>query len=207
MEKRMGKIFDMDNPVWRFMGKVTDMFLLTCIWVVFSLPVITIGASTTALFYCAMTLATNKEGYLWQDFIRTFKENFKKSTIAWLLMLALGVFFAADLYFYYHLSGGVGTLFFWIFLIFTVVYVCAAVYIFPLLSWTDAGLKKVAALAFVMAFKNFGWTLLMITSAALMITAALFVFWPLLFISVGGIAYAHAKIANFVFSQYEWKME
>ena len=25
----MGKMFDMDNPVWRFMGKVTDMFFLT----------------------------------------------------------------------------------------------------------------------------------------------------------------------------------
>ena len=28
----MGKMFDMDNPVWRFMGKVTDMFFLTCLW-------------------------------------------------------------------------------------------------------------------------------------------------------------------------------
>ena len=33
----MGKMFDMDNPVWRFMGKVTDMFFLTCLWLLFSL--------------------------------------------------------------------------------------------------------------------------------------------------------------------------
>lgn len=44
----MGKMFDMDNPVWRFMGKVTDMFFLTCLWLLFSLPVVTIGASTCA---------------------------------------------------------------------------------------------------------------------------------------------------------------
>lgn len=31
----MGKMFDMDNPVWRFMGKVTDMFFLTCLWLLF----------------------------------------------------------------------------------------------------------------------------------------------------------------------------
>ena len=60
-------------------------------------------------------------------------------------------------------------------------------------------------LAFVMAFRNFGWSLLMITSALLLITAALFVFWPLLFVSAGGIAYVHAKILQFVFSQYEWR--
>lgn len=50
----MGKMFDMDNPVWRFMGKVTDMFFLTCLWLLFSLPVVTIGASdvrTLLLFH------------------------------------------------------------------------------------------------------------------------------------------------------------
>ena len=66
----MGKMFDMDNPVWRFMGKVTDMFFLTCLWLLFSLPVVTIGASTCALCYCSMTLASNKEGYIREMCIR-----------------------------------------------------------------------------------------------------------------------------------------
>lgn len=198
-------LFNMENPVWKFMGKVTDMFLLTCLWLLFSLPIVTIGASTTALFYCAMRLASNREGYLREDFVRTFRENFKSATIAWLIMSALGIFIAGDLYFYHHLGGSVGNLFFWVFLVLAVVFVFVAVYIFPLLAWTDAGLKKVVLLAFVMAFKNFGWSLLLITSALLLITAALFVFWPLLFVSAGGIAYAHAKILQFVFSQYEWK--
>ncbi len=207
MKFTMGKIFDIENPVWRFMGKVTDMFLLTCLWLLFSLPVITIGASTTALFYCAMTLASDREGYLKEDFIKSFKENFKNATLSWIIILAFAIFFAADLYFYYHMKGGVGTFLFWMFLVLSVVFVFVTLYIFPLLAWTDAGLKKVLLLAFVMAFKNFGWSLLMITSALLMITAALFVFWPLLFVAVGGIAHAHAKILTFVFSQYEWKME
>ncbi len=198
-------LFNMENPVWKFMGKVTDMFLLTCLWLLFSLPIVTIGASTTALFYCAMRLASNREGYLREDFVRTFRENFKSATIAWLIMSALGIFIAGDLYFYHHLGGSVGNLFFWVFLVLAVVFVFVAVYMFPLLAWTDAGLKKVVMLAFVMAFKNFGWSLLLITSALLLITAALFVFWPLLFVSAGGIAYAHAKILQFVFSQYEWK--
>ena len=47
----------------------------------------------------------------------------------------------------------------------------------------------------------------MLTSAALFITAALFVFWPPLFVSAGGITYVHAKILTFVFSQYEWRDE
>ena len=198
---------DDGKNVWRFMGKVTDMFFLTCLWLLFSLPVVTIGAATCALCYCSMTLASNKEGYIREDFVRAFKENFKSATIAWIGMLALGIFFGADLYFYYHLAGGVGMVFFWIFLVLSVIFVFVALYVFPLLAWTDADLKKTLALAFVMSFKNFGWTLLMLTSAALFITAALFVFWPLLFVSVGGIAYVHAKILAFVFSQYKWRDE
>ena len=137
----MGKMFDMDNPVWRFMGKVTDMFFLTCLWLLFSLPVVTIGAATCALCYCSMTLASNKEGYIREDFVRAFKENFKSATIAWIGMLALGIFFGADLYFDYHLAGGVGTVFFWIFLVLSVIFVFVALYVFPLLAWTDADLK------------------------------------------------------------------
>ena len=59
----------------------------------FSLPVVTIGAATCALCYCSMTLASNKEGYIREDFVRAFKENFKSATIAWIGMLALGIFF------------------------------------------------------------------------------------------------------------------
>lgn len=88
----------------------------------------------------------------------------------------------------------------------SVIFVFVALYVFPLLAWTDADLKKTLALAFVMAFKNFGWTLLMLTSAALFITAALFVFWPLLFVSAGGIAYVHAKILTFVFHSMNGEM-
>ncbi len=58
----MAKLFDYNNPVWRFMGKVADMFFLTVLWVVFSLPIITIGASTKALYYVTLKMAGGKEG-------------------------------------------------------------------------------------------------------------------------------------------------
>ena len=60
----MAKLFDMNNPVWRFMGKIADMFLLTLAWFVCSVPIITIGASTTALYYVSLKMEEGKEGYL-----------------------------------------------------------------------------------------------------------------------------------------------
>ena len=43
-------LFDMDNPFWRFMSLVADLIILNLLFVLCSIPIITIGASTTALY-------------------------------------------------------------------------------------------------------------------------------------------------------------
>ena len=47
----MKKLFNMDNPFWTAMGRVFDIFVLNCLWLLCCLPVFTIGPATTALFY------------------------------------------------------------------------------------------------------------------------------------------------------------
>ena len=56
-----------------------------------SLPIITAGASTTALFYCTLKLHKDGDIRVIYDFFRSFKQNFKQSTLIWILMLAAGV--------------------------------------------------------------------------------------------------------------------
>ena len=63
-------------------------------WVATSWPIVTIGASTTALFYVCFRLRQRNEGKLWQMYIQSFRENLKQATFIWLLYLfvALDVF-------------------------------------------------------------------------------------------------------------------
>ena len=58
----MAKLFDYNNIVWRFMGRVADLFFLTLLWAIGSLPLVTMGASTTALYYVALKMVKNQEG-------------------------------------------------------------------------------------------------------------------------------------------------
>ena len=44
-------IFNYDNPVWRFIGKLGDLIILNILWIVCSIPVFTAGASATAVYY------------------------------------------------------------------------------------------------------------------------------------------------------------
>ena len=198
----MTRIFDLDNPVWRFMGKVFDMMVLTVLWFVMSLPVITIGASTTALYYVSLKMASDQEGYVVKDFFRSFKQNFKQATAVWLIMLALGMFLAGDLWWYYQFKEGIGVMVFFMFLLMTVFYCMVLLYLFPLLARCEVTVKRLFLMAFVMSVKNFGWTLLMATIVVCLAALALFVCGPLLILAVGGIGYIHGKILNMVFRQY-----
>lgn len=204
----MAKLFDYDNPIWRFMGKVTDMFFLTVLWAVFSLPVVTIGASTTALYYVSLKMAKNNEGYIWQSFWRAFKENFRQSTWIWLIMLAFGLFFAGDLYCYYQMDSRAAVFIFWLFAVLAVLYLFMLTMIFPLAARLDTGLKNIFFMSFMVSLKNFSWVLLMLVAALCILALGVFVFWPALLLGAGAAAYIHAKIlVLIIFPKYNWNEE
>ena len=54
-------LFDLDNPVMRFLSKVADVLTLNLLFLLCSIPVFTIGASTTALYYCFFKMKDNEE--------------------------------------------------------------------------------------------------------------------------------------------------
>ena len=85
-----------DNGVTRFLGRIADFMFLNILWIVCSIPIITIGASTTAMYSVMLKLVKNEEGYIVKGFLKAFKENFKQSTIMWLLYLVLGILIVVD---------------------------------------------------------------------------------------------------------------
>ena len=48
------EIFNYDNGFWRFMGKLWDALVLNILWVVCCIPLVTVGAATTAVYYVAL---------------------------------------------------------------------------------------------------------------------------------------------------------
>lgn len=83
----MKRFLNIGNPIVRGLSQVTDCLVLSILWLVFSLPILTLGASSTALYTTVYRYIRRGEGYLWQTFWTAFKQNFKRSTIAWLIVL------------------------------------------------------------------------------------------------------------------------
>ena len=93
-------IFNYDNPFWRFIGKLCDVMILNVLWVLCSIPVVTMGASTTAVYYVTLKLVRDEDGYTFRSYFRSFKENFKQATAIWLLLLGTGIILLIDIRFF-----------------------------------------------------------------------------------------------------------
>lgn len=91
------KFFSLENPIWKFIGNLADFFLLSCLWYLCCLPVVTAGAATTALYYVTLKMARGQEGQLIPAFFHSFKQNLKQATALWVGYLAVGILLVLDL--------------------------------------------------------------------------------------------------------------
>jgi uncharacterized membrane protein YesL len=85
----MAKLFDMTNPFWSFIGKLLDVVVLHLLWAVCCLPVVTFGASTTALCYVMMKEASDRGSHYYRMFFKAFRDNLFKGSVIGLVFLIL----------------------------------------------------------------------------------------------------------------------
>ncbi len=71
-----------------FINRLLDVLLLNILWLISCIPLITIGAATTAAYAVLFKMLTDEEGYIIKSYIKEFKNNFKKSTLLWVLNAA-----------------------------------------------------------------------------------------------------------------------
>lgn len=79
--------FSVDGPLYRFISRFWDMIKLNFLWLLCSLPIVTMGASTAAAFSITLKMVDEQEGYIAKDFFKAFKSNLKQGSIMGILFL------------------------------------------------------------------------------------------------------------------------
>ena len=92
----MNRLFNMDNKFFAAMGRAADLIVLNLAFLVCCLPVVTIGASVTALYYVTLKMVRNEESYLVRGFFKSFRQNFRQATLIWGILLAAALLLGAD---------------------------------------------------------------------------------------------------------------
>ena len=135
------RFFSYESRFSQLLLKLCYACYLNLLWFVCSIPIFTIGASTTALYYSCLKVVRDEESHVAATFFRAFRQNFKQATVLWLILLAAGLFLAGDGYILYHLrlssQGPAAVLWTLILAVVTavsVIYVIVLTYVFPLVA-------------------------------------------------------------------------
>jgi uncharacterized membrane protein YesL len=152
--------FDPENKFWSFMNKITDLFFLAILWFLFSIPLVTIGASTVALFHFTLRQVDDTEGYAFRSFLQAFKKNFWQATALWFLFLVCLVFFIADYHalFSYRFPSVIQVGLFSLVTALALLSLILFCYVFPLISCFHVSVRKALGDALVMGVSNIGYT-------------------------------------------------
>ena len=158
----MDKFFDANNPVMRFLTRLVDLAILNVMTVVFAIPIVTLGASLTAMNYVLLHLCRKDETYVAKMFIKSFKDNLRQGIPEGLIVIAAALITAVDLW-VLHASGSKA--FTMMMIIITVIagfFAAAFVYMFALQSRYENPVRTTIANAFRLALGNLPRTALMI---------------------------------------------
>lgn len=183
----MHGLFNYDGVVIQTLNKVTDCICLSFLWLISSLPVITIGASTAALYYSTNKCIRRSEGGVWNTFWHSFRSNFRQSVGLWLILLCIYAVLIASCYSSYLLCAA-GTLpkemFYFLLLVIAVISLWAS-FVFPYLAKFQNTNRAILKNCVYIAVMNFPVGLLHLVLMVLSVLAV--VIFPLAIVCVPGV--------------------
>ncbi len=168
------KLFDPDGPLMTAMSKFADIVLCNLMFVVFCLPIFTIGASLTALYTCMLQLVYEEDKDNWlifRDFWQAFRRNFKQATLLWLVCLLVIVFLTAYYWVASSLAGAYGKVYMVTFYVLVFLFLCGFIYIFPLQARFENSVRNTLRNAWLLSIAALPWTVL----SLLLVAAAVYV--------------------------------
>lgn len=202
----MRNFFSYDSPVSQALYKVCTCCCLNALWLLCSLPIVTMGAATTALYSVSIKLIRGEEGAVYQQFFRSFKTNFKQATQLWLILLTLGIFLGVDAFVLYHLrltTTGMMAIFwtvlFAVIIAASIVYAVLMAYTFPLLSYFDNTNRAMLLNAFRVGVRYLFVTLILFCIHFIVIYVTINLFTPLAMFGMGLCAMASSFFLSNVF--------
>lgn len=92
----MGRLFNMESPLFQGLSRLADLMLLNIVFLVTCIPIVTIGAAWTSLSYMTLKMVRNEESYIVRGYFKSFKQNFKQSTLIWIIVLLLSCLLYMD---------------------------------------------------------------------------------------------------------------
>jgi uncharacterized membrane protein YesL len=181
--------------LWKFSEGLTDVCIVGVLWFLCSLPIVTVGASTTAMYTVFLrNIRSHEQKQYVRPFFDAFKQSFRESTVLWIIQLVVSAVLGIDVY-YYRLRGGrIGLAMEVVILCLLAVVTMIFCYAFPLTALYRNTVKETLIESAQYAFYSLPWSLLALTvsvAVPLLLTKGL---WYLVLIAGGVVGIANSYI-------------
>ena len=204
------RIFNLDNGVMRFFSRVFDIVILNLLFIICCIPVVTIGASLTAMYSITLKMVRNEESHIIREFLKAFKQDFKQGTIVGMIAIIIALFIMIDLRIIAIIGDDklkVLQVLCYIVIIWGYIMV---LYAFPIIARFVHTTKEVFKNSFMISIVNFKWTILLILlnfPFILMLVysevSMLLVFTIFIICGFAGLALIQSFIFRKIFEKYE----
>ncbi len=161
------KFFDLDSPLMQGLNKIADLAFLNLLTLLCCVPVVTAGASFTALHYVALKIVRNEECYIARDFFKSFRRNLRQGIIIWLLMLFLILVLWGDFVILRHMEPELAQILRAVLTAIGIVMLFTSMFLFPVLAKFDNTILQTFKNAFLTSALQFPKTILMMVMFAL----------------------------------------
>ena len=149
-------IFNSDGWFSRFFGTLGDIIIVNILFILCSIPIVTMGASMSAMYFTLLKKQRTGEN---GGVVKLFFKGFKQSTISWLLFLLISFIFTLD----FNLFGKGGPqenkLMYYTSVVLMILTCFIAIYLFPVISAFKNTLKNLLLQSIYLAAKNFIFTI------------------------------------------------
>lgn len=150
----MASFFSQKHPATIFLTAVCNLIFVNFCFVITCIPIVTIGASLTAMNRITIKILLGENPPVFSEYFRSFKNNFKQSTVIWLILSAITAFFVWEIYL---INTSLPAEYTWtqypLYFLLLAIFSCMA-YAFPIIAWFDENNKQVIKNSLLLALAN-----------------------------------------------------
>lgn len=154
--------FSQDSTFSRFMNLLWSLIYISILWFVFSLPVITMGAASTAAYYAMAKVVRFKTGTIFREFFHSFRSNFKQATIFSLVYAIVFAFLIFDCTYFYNNEASYSLGFLYLFYGLVLLLFASYMYLMPCLSRFADPMLHLVRMSVLMMLRHFLSTILLL---------------------------------------------
>ena len=204
--------FNIESPIWKFMGFMGDLICLNLLFIATSIPIITIGTSLTSLYAVLFKMKEKRDSYLVKEYFTEFIRNFKNSTIIWGMYLAFMTICCLNINLQLNLNAGNTKVLFialgvaMFFISITVMYALA------MQARFENSLQQTLAKSFLFSIMCFPYTLCMVTlvaiCGAISIVNVTYILYAVMFwfvIGFASVGYLHSRLFLKAFKRFTFE--